>query len=202
MRFFACLLTVSMSLAALPAGAQENARPRGPAKDPDQTTRPAPRPSSLDELFDRLSKAESEREAEGIAALIDRRFSRSGSDTADLLLSRATEAFKKKDYPLAVELLDRVLALQPGWAEAWYRRATLFYQLDDPVGAMADLHQALKLEPRHFSAWTGLGHILMASEDKPRALEAFRRALAINPQLEMLQTMVKRLDHEVAGQDL
>jgi cytochrome c-type biogenesis protein CcmH/NrfG len=67
---------------------------------------------------------------------------------------------------------------------------------------MADLHQALKLEPRHFSAWTGLGHILMASEDKARALEAFRRALKINPQIEMLQTVVTRLSNEIGGQDL
>jgi cytochrome c-type biogenesis protein CcmH/NrfG len=95
-----------------------------------------------------------------------------------------------------------VLALQPGWAEAWYRRATLFYQLDDPVGAMADLHKALKLEPRHFGAWTGLGHILMASDDKARALEAYRRALKINPQFPTLQMIVTRLDHEVGGQDL
>jgi tetratricopeptide (TPR) repeat protein len=199
MRFFASLLTVSLSLVTLPAGAQDKPRPQ---PDPAPAARQAPRPSTLDELFDRLSKAESEREAQGIAALIDRRFSRSGSDTADLLLSRATEAFKEKNYPLAIELLDRILVLQPNWAEAWYRRATLFYQLDDPAGAMADLYQALKLEPRHFSAWTGLGHILMSSEDKPRALEAFRRALKINPQVEMLQTMVMRLDREVAGQDL
>lgn len=199
MRFFACLLTVALSLMALPAGAQEKARPQ---QDPAPAARQAPRPSTLDELFDRLSKAESEREAQGIASLIERRFSRSGSDTADLLLSRATEAFKEKNYPLSIELLDRVLVLEPNWAEAWYRRATLFYQIDDPVAAMADLYQALKLEPRHFSAWTGLGHILMASEDKSRALEAFRRALKINPQIEMLQTLVTKLDHEVGGQDL
>ncbi len=199
MRFFACLLTAFLSLTALPAGAQEKARPQ---QDPAPHAREAPRPSTLDELFDRLAKAESEREAQGIASLIERRFSRSGSDTADLLLSRATEAFKEKNYPLSIELLDRVLVLEPNWAEAWYRRATLFYQIDDPVGAMADLYQALKLEPRHFSAWTGLGHILMASEDKALALEAFRRALKINPQIEMLQTLVTKLDHEVAGQDL
>ncbi|HZH53677.1 MAG TPA: tetratricopeptide repeat protein [Microvirga sp.] len=202
MRFFACLLTASLTLAALPLGAQENARPRDPAKAPAPQDQSAPRPSSLDELFDRLAKAETEREAEGIANLIERRFSRSGSDTADLLLGRATEAFKKKDFPLAIELLDRVVTLQPGWAEAWYRRATLFYQLDDPVGAMADLHKALKIEPRHFSAWTGLGHILMASDDKARALEAFRRALAINPKQETVQTLVTRLTTEVGGQDI
>ena len=177
MRFFAFLLTALLSLAAYSASAQDAARPKAPPREQP----PPPKPVTLDDLFDRLSKAGSEREAEGISNLIERRFSRSGSDTADLLLSRATEAFSEKNFPLAIELLDRVLALQPNWAEAWYRRATIFYQIDDPVGAMADLHRALKIEPRHFNAWTGLGHILMASDDKGRALEAYRRVRKIKP---------------------
>jgi cytochrome c-type biogenesis protein CcmH/NrfG len=156
----------------------------------------------LDELFERLAKAQSEQEAQGVATLIERRFSRSGSDTADLLLSRAAEAYGKKDFPLAIELIDRVLTLRPNWAEAWYKRATVFYQLDDPVGAMADLHRALKLEPRHFNAWTGLGHVFMASDDKARALEAYRRVLKINPQMSDVKTIVTRLGPEVDGQDL
>ena len=198
MRFFAFLLTALLSLAAYPVSAQDAARPKAPPKEQP----PPPKPVTLDDLFDRLSKAGSEREAEGISSLIERRFSRSGSDTADLLLSRATEAFGEKNFPLAIELLDRVLALQPNWAEAWYRRATIFYQIDDPVGAMADLHRALKIEPRHFNAWTGLGHILMASDDKGRALEAYRRVLKINPQESSVQTIVKRLAPDVDGQDL
>jgi tetratricopeptide (TPR) repeat protein len=198
MRFFACLLTASLSLAALPVGAQEAARP----KEPAPPAQPAPRGSGLDDLFERLGKAQSEREAEGIAGLIERRLARSGSDTADLLLSRATEAFQAKDFPLAVELIDRVVTLRPTWSEAWYRRATVLYQLDDPVGAMADLHKALKLEPRHFNAWTGLGHIFMASDDKTQALAAYRRALKINPQLSNVQTLVTRLAPEIDGQEL
>lgn len=200
MRFFACLLTLSLSFAAHPLGAQEFTRPKDAPKEHAAPARP--RAATLDDLFDRLSKAKSENEAEGITSLIERRFTRSGSDTADLLLSRATEAFGEKDYPLAIELLDRVVTLQPNWAEAWYRRATVFYQIDDPVGAMADLHRALKLEPRHFNAWTGLGHIFMASDDKARALEAYRRVLKLNPQLSTVQTLVERLGHDVDGQDL
>lgn len=195
MRFSAFLLTASLILSA-PLHAQEPPRPQAPA------ARTLPRPSTLDDLFDRLAKAQSEEEANGVASLIERRWARSGSDTADLLLSRASEAFDGKDYPLSVELLDRVLALRPGWAEAWYRRAIVFYQLDDPVGAMADLHQALKLEPRHFGAWTGLGHIYLASDDKPHALEAYRRALKLNPQSSAVQVIVSHLGHEIDGIDL
>jgi len=198
MRFFACLLAAMLTLAAPSLGAQESARP----KEQAAPAKPAPRPSSLDDLFERLAKAESEREAEGISSLIERRFARSGSDTADLLLSRAAEAFGSKDLALSVELLDRVVTLQPNWAEAWYKRATVFYQLDDPVAAMADLHRVLKLEPRHFNAWTGLGHIFMGSDDKARALEAYRRALKINPQLSAVQTIVTRLAPDVDGQSL
>jgi cytochrome c-type biogenesis protein CcmH/NrfG len=67
---------------------------------------------------------------------------------------------------------------------------------------MADLHRALTIEPRHFNAWAGLGHILMASDDKARALEAYRRALRINPKFAPVQTLVTRLAPEVDGQDL
>ena len=201
MRFFACLLTLSLVAAAPPSSAQEPARPKD-SKEQTQPPQARPRASTLDELFERLGKAQSEREAEGISSLIERRFARSGSDTADLLLSRAAEAYGKKDFPLAIELIDRVLALQPNWAEAWYKRATVFNQLDDPVGAMADLHRAIKIEPRHFNAWTGLGHILMASDDKVNALQAYRRVLTINPQMADVKTIVTRLAPEVDGQDL
>jgi Tfp pilus assembly protein PilF len=117
-------------------------------------------------------------------------------------MTRAGEAAEKKDYPLAVELLDRVLVLQPKWADAWYRRANLFFLLEDPVSSMADLRQAIALEPRHFGAWTGLGHIFMSSEDKGHALEAYRRALKIHPQLSNVQTLVERLTPQVDGLDL
>ncbi|HEX2137856.1 MAG TPA: tetratricopeptide repeat protein [Microvirga sp.] len=196
MRLFACLFAACLT--ALPAAAQSPSAPK-PAEQPAPADR---KPSSLDELFDRLGKAKDEAEGKGIASLIERRWARSGSDTADLLLSRAAQATSKKDYPLAVELLDRVLVLEPNWAEAWYHRATVFYLLDDPVGALADIRQVLSREPRHFGAWVGLGHILMASEDKPRALEAFRRALKIHPQLPTVQTLVDRLVPQVEGSEL
>jgi hypothetical protein len=42
----------------------------------------------------------------------------------------------------------------------------------------------------------------MASDDKARALEAYRRALQIYPQLSTVQDLVKRLAPEVDGLDL
>jgi tetratricopeptide (TPR) repeat protein len=204
MRLFVLTLALAMALTAA-ASAQPSPKPT-PAPGGDSKTelaKPPTRPrATLDDLFKRLAGAPTEREAGGIASLIERRWAHSGSDTADLLMARAGEAIGAKNYPLAVEILDRVIVLEPGWAEAWNRRATTFYLLDDPVSAMADIRQVLAREPRHFGAWAGLGHIYMSTGDKKRAVEAYRRALAIHPHLSSVKTIVERTAPEVEGRDL
>lgn len=87
MRFFVLALIALLGLSA-PAALAQGARRSEDA--PSQTRKPPSRSPSravtLDTLFERLAKAETEIEAQGIAGLIERRWSRSGSDTADLLL--------------------------------------------------------------------------------------------------------------------
>lgn len=200
-------LALASALAAGAATAQTTRGnpPSAPALEPKPAERPKSdtrRPSTLDDLFARLATASDETEAKGIENLIERRFARSGSDTADLLMTRAVEALEGKDAPLAIELLDRVTQLRPGWAEAWHRRAAAFYMLEDPADAMADLHKALTAEPRHFAAWAALGHVYMASGDKRRALEAYRKALVLHPFLEDAKKVIDRIAPEIDGRDL
>ena len=137
-----------------------------------------------------------------MAGLIERRFARSGSDTADLLASRAGEALKGGDAALAVELLDRVTQLRPDWAEGWSRRGAAFFRLEDPARALGDLETALTREPRHFGAWMALGHLEMATGDKRRALAAYRQALKLHPHLDGVKAMIARLAPEIDGRDL
>ena len=210
MRRLPFAFAILLSLAPAGAGAfaqgrlEPKAQPKGETakeagKAEGKTKRP---PATMDDLFARLAAAKDESEATGIANLIERRWARSGSDTADLLMSRAGDAFKGKDFPLAIELLDRVLTLRPEWAEAWHRRATAFFLLDDPVSAIADLNRVLAKEPRHFGAWAGLGHIYMSGGDKRQALAAYRKALAIHPYLAKLRDVVERLGPEIDGRDI
>jgi tetratricopeptide (TPR) repeat protein len=189
------ILAAGAPLDAASAQAKTEPKPAAEAAKPRK-------PASLDELFARLAAAKDENEAAGVANLIERRWARSGSDTADLLMSRAEEALKAKEFPLAVELLDRVLALRSEWAEAWHRRATAFFLLDDPVSAIADLQRVLSKEPRHFGAWAGLGHIYVSGGDKKRALEAYRKALAIHPHMAKLRDVIERLTPEIDGRDI
>lgn len=196
-RFFAPLVVFALAgpvAAQAPSTVEPAPRQALPA-EPD-TKNP------LDTLFERLAASKDEEEAKGIAGLIERRWLRSGSDTADLLMNRALAAVAGQDQPLAIELLDRVLALEPKWAEAWNKRATLFYMMGDSERAISDIRETLALEPRHFGAWSGLGMIFQNAEDRKRALEAFRRALAIHPHIANIKALVERLAPEVDGRDL
>lgn len=179
-----------------------------PAARPDQP-KPAPklpaaaiRKNLLDELFKRLAEARDLDEAKGIESAIERVWLRSGSDTADLLMTRALTAWQGNDFAIARGLLDRIVALEPQWAEAWNKRATLRFLTDDPKGAQSDAERALALEPRHYGALTGLSVIFRENGDKTRALDALRKALALAPQRKDLAVDVEKLRIDVEGQDI
>lgn len=179
--------------AVAPSDKMDNpSAPSGPQRGPAAT---------LERLFQRLHEAKTQEEAEGIARLIQRRWSRSGSDTADLLMARAQQAMKDKQVELGIELLDRIISLQPDWAEAWNQRANALYLAGDSIRSMLDIGETLKREPRHYGAMMGLGVILRQQGDDKAAMVAFRKALEIYPQFEAVKKAVDSLAIEVDGRD-
>jgi tetratricopeptide (TPR) repeat protein len=179
-----------------------SAVPAASADDPAPAVQPPGRQKILDELFDRLGKAGDESEAKGIAGAIDRVWMRSGSDTADLLMKRAVQAIGHKNLTLSQDILDKIVIIDPTWAEGWNKRATARYLADDDTGAMEDLAHVIALEPRHYAALAGMGFILQRRGFDKLALRAFRRAIEINPQQEDLRKIVDKLTLEVEGQPL
>jgi tetratricopeptide (TPR) repeat protein len=167
--------------------------------------RPAPavvRSQMLDRFFKRLQAASDEEEAKGLAAMIQHVWQHSDSDTANLLMERAALSLQARQYPLALSLLDKIVALQPDWAEAWNQRATARFLADDNDGAMADIDEVLKREPRHFGALTGMGMILQKAGLDKRALEIFRKVLAIYPHQPEIEKIVEKLTLQVEGRDI
>ena len=73
------------------------------------------------------AKAKSDDEAKGIAGAIERGQLRSGSDTADLLMSRAMTAIQAGKSEVAVDLLTAIVKIDPDFTEAWNKRATLVF---------------------------------------------------------------------------
>ena len=191
MRFLPAVLGLALSFAA-PAVSQE--KPQS-----EILTSQMIGELSLDDLFAKLPDHAGKRAGRMIEAEILRRFEKSGSDTADLLMSWADKAIEEKTYPLALDILDQIVLLRPTFAEAWNKRATVHYILDDYGSSVSDIRQTLAIEPRHFGALAGLGIILQGMDRKDAAIQAYQRALEINPQLDKVRESLERLEKEVAG---
>ena len=179
--------------------------PLVPPPPKEAEAKPAPKKSKtevLDELFGRLAGASDSEEASGVALVIQHVWLQSGSDTADLLMTRAATAIEKGDRPLASQLLDNVVRLDPTWSEAWNKRATLRFLENDDFGSMDDLSHVLTLEPRHFGALTGMATILLRSGLKKDALQVLRKAAVIYPHNGDVDKMIEELVLEVEGRDI
>jgi tetratricopeptide (TPR) repeat protein len=160
------------------------------------------RTKNLEFLFEALKAAPDADSAKLVEGRIWALWLASGSDTTDLLMSRVKTAMDNKDNALAIKLLDAVIRLKPEYVEGWNRRATLRFAEKDYGGALADIQQVLGREPRHFGALSGLGVIMQEFGEEKLALEAFRRALAVNPNLQKIPDFVKTLTEKVEGRDI
>jgi tetratricopeptide (TPR) repeat protein len=178
---------------------QQKNLPEPPSKLPKAG---ADRTRGLDFLFGALKAAPDEASAKHVEARIWALWMQTPSDTAALLMIRAKAAMDAQQFDVAQKLLDAVIKLRPDYIEGWNRRATLHYLRNDYARSLEDIEQVLLREPRHFGALAGLGMIMHDLGDEKRALDAFRKALAIDPYLDKVPELVKTLTEKVEGRDI
>ena len=151
------------------------------------------RDDALDSLFARLQRASNEDDAKQAEQKIWEMWSQSDSVTADVLLNQAVVAMNAGDNKSSLKILNQLIATYPNYAEAWNKRATLNYMIGRYDESLADISKVLELEPRHFGALSGRGMIYQAQKKWSEALDAFREALELNPNM----TAVKNAIHEM-----
>lgn len=161
------------------------------------------RDPNLPGLFERLMDAEMEQdEARAIEGQIWNLWQPSGSATTDLLLSRVDMFMREQSAEKAISLLNEVVSLSPEYAEGWNKRATANFMREDYKAALMDVERTLRLEPRHFGAWSGLGTILQTMGEDARALQAYQKALRINPHLSEIAKEAALLELSVKGRGI
>ena len=204
----ALLFTAAIAVAPIPALAQD------PGAAPPKQLKKLPEPPSklpkvgadktrgLDFLFGALKAAPDEASAKHVEARIWALWLQTPSDTAALLMMRAKAAMDAQQMEIAQKLLDAVVKLRPDYIEAWNRRATLYYLRNDYAHSLEDIEQVLVREPRHFGALAGLGMIMQDLGGDKRALDAFRKAVAINPHLDKVPELIRTLSEKVEGRDI
>jgi predicted O-linked N-acetylglucosamine transferase (SPINDLY family) len=95
--------------------------------------------------------------------------------------SLATAFLKKGDGPAAVSCLDRALALQADFADAWFLRGNVLQQMERFEASVESYRAAIRIRPAFPEACNNLAAALRALRRLPDALECVERALALRP---------------------
>jgi tetratricopeptide (TPR) repeat protein len=196
--FLAALLVSGVT--SLPARAADD-QPAAPAT-PDAPAAPMTKQARLDKLFSDLKRERNEKAAERIAGNIWSEWFQSGSASIDLMMLWSQKAMDNQKFDVALDFLDQVVTLQPGYAEGWNRRATVHFMMKNYGKSMSDIDRTLQLEPRHFGALSGLAQIMALTGHKQSALEAWQKVLAIYPMMRSAQDQVAALSEELAGEGI
>jgi tetratricopeptide (TPR) repeat protein len=202
MRILVAVFAASLALGFVPGALAAAGNEDAPSANPRQTGPGAVelnREQQLDALFETLKAAKNEEAANAAENSITALWLDSGSDTVDLLMEWTLAAVKEKNFPLALDYLDRILTLKPDYVEGWNTRATVYFMTEDLGKALADIERVLAIEPRHFGALSGLATILREIGEEKRALEVYRRAIAVDPHLPNVQKAIDDLEGKGAG---
>jgi tetratricopeptide (TPR) repeat protein len=156
--------------------------------------RPSPQlPEQLHALFRRLGETAEPAGREALEDEIWRLWMSHPHSVAAFDLERATRAMTAQDWGVADQILRAVVAAHPDYAEAWNKRATLYYLAGKDAECVPYIHRTLELEPRHYGALCGFAEILLGDGDGDAALFVFDRALRINPHLDPARKAINRL---------
>jgi len=98
-------------------------------------------------------------------------------------LDLATFDIAARRYDIAETRLTQLLRRAPDFAEAWHKRATLYYLLGRDRECLEDIRRTLELEPRHFAALLHFAEILLGAGAPAEARFAFHAALSVHPHL-------------------
>jgi tetratricopeptide (TPR) repeat protein len=118
---------------------------------------------------------------------------RSGDQAIDNLLREAAALLQRGLRREAIQVLTTVIEQRPDFPEGYNQRAIAYYLNNDYALSLADCERVVALNPVHFGAWAGMGHCYLHLRNQEKALEAYERALGINPNMEQIRFIVQQL---------
>jgi tetratricopeptide (TPR) repeat protein len=131
------------------------------------------------------------------AQSIWRAWGRTGDAAVDAQYKRGVEQMTAGDLDESIATFSLLVRNQPDFAEAWNKRATAYFLRGDFDRSLKDCDQVFKLNPRHFGALAGASQIHAHLGRPERALELFRRALEVNPNMDDAAEMIRLLQRQI-----
>ena len=118
------------------------------------------------------------------------------------LLSRGTSFMNSQEYQKAEDIFTTVIELDPKWAEAWNKRATVLYLMGKYQASQDDIDEVLKLEKRHFGALSGQGLVQMKLKNYEKALTSYERVKKIYPSMRSPKIMIPQIKELIKDQSV
>ena len=154
----------------------------------------------LDGLFDKLlDEGTSRTVAHDVISEIWQTWLDSDNPEAQKLMRNGIRMMNAFALDQAADTFTELIELEPEFAEAWNKRATVYYMMGRFDESTADVAETIRLEPRHFGALSGQGLIYLQTDKKEAALSWFKRALAVNPFMDNIRLSIEELEAEIGG---
>lgn len=125
-------------------------------------------------------------------------WAKSGDNDLDGLMSKGVTELHSGRIQDAVATFSEVIDRKPEFAEAFNQRAMALFMIGDFKSSLADCNEVIKRNPQHFGALSGFGQIYFRQEQYAKAIQYWRRALEINPNMPTIVKNIKAAEQMMA----
>ena len=110
------------------------------------------------------------------------------------MLESGSKLVRENKLSESIDIFTKVINLDPNWAEAWNKRATVFYLVGEFQKSQNDIDKVLELENRHFGALAGQGLVNIQLKNYEKAIKSYQKALEIYPSMRSPEIMIKQIE--------
>ena len=118
------------------------------------------------------------------------------------MLAEGSNLVNKQQFDQAIVVFSKVIDLDPKWAEAWNKRATVLYMVGEFQKSQDDIDKVLELEERHFGALAGQGLVNIKLENYDKAIMSYKKAQQIYPKMKSPKIMIKQIEELIRSQSI
>ena len=157
---------------------------------------------ALGGLFSELQSTDDPEAAHRLEGEIWEIWTRRGVEEVDKMMAYALQAMNAGAFTTSVNLFNQIIATAPDYAEAWNKRATVYYMMGRFEDSVRDIQQTLALEPRHFGALSGMGLIYDAIGNPQAAATVWEQALTIHPHMSGIRSRLEEILKQLKGRKI
>ena len=117
-------------------------------------------------------------------------------------LEEGSQFVRDQQYSKAIEIFSEVINLDQNWAEAWNKRATVFYLMGEFKKSQNDIDKVLAIEARHFGALAGQGLVNIQLKNYEKAILSYQKAKEINPSMQSPEIMIRQIEELIKQQTI